>query len=209
MYAFHLHFIFQKSGSLPNIPSLSSPFTALQVVGDLHGAFRRSISKEKKLLFSDSSRSAQRPARRPKNLECCSRLLICTSAGVIGSRHKPLQTSPKQINREELKSIEGLQLAPRSCKEVTDFVTANADPLIPTTKKARRSCHFWNWLCGGISCLKVSWICCCSWPSCPKIPSSCCYCCYCECDTCHSCGNPCAAGCYRMPTCGCWDSKCC
>ncbi|KAL3632050.1 hypothetical protein CASFOL_025034 [Castilleja foliolosa] len=146
MYAFHLHFIFQKSGSLPNIPSLSSPFTALQVVGDLHGAFRRSISKEKKRLFSDSSRSAQRPARRPKNLECCSRLLICTSAGVIGSRHKPLQTSPKQINREELKSIEGLQLARRSCKEVTDFVTANADPLIPTTKKARRSCHFWNWL---------------------------------------------------------------
>ncbi|KAL3625295.1 hypothetical protein CASFOL_030749 [Castilleja foliolosa] len=47
---------------------------------------------------------------------------------------------------EELKSIEGLQLASRSCKEATDFVTANADPLIPTTKKTRRSCHFWKWL---------------------------------------------------------------
>ncbi|KAK6126758.1 hypothetical protein DH2020_039503 [Rehmannia glutinosa] len=47
---------------------------------------------------------------------------------------------------EELKSIEGLQLASRSCKEVADFVIANADPLIPTTKKIRRSCRFWKWL---------------------------------------------------------------
>ncbi|CAA0810949.1 Guanine nucleotide-binding protein subunit gamma 3 [Striga hermonthica] len=61
---------------------------------------------------------------------------------------------------EELKSIEGLQLASRSCKEVVEFVTANVDPLIPTTKKTRRSCRFWKWLCGGLSCFKVSWICC-------------------------------------------------
>ncbi|KAL3623579.1 hypothetical protein CASFOL_032395 [Castilleja foliolosa] len=37
---------------------------------------------------------------------------------------------------EELKSIEGLQLASRSCKEVADFVTVNADPLITTTRFA-------------------------------------------------------------------------
>ncbi|KAK4391883.1 Guanine nucleotide-binding protein subunit gamma 3 [Sesamum angolense] len=43
---------------------------------------------------------------------------------------------------EELKSIEGLQPASRSCKEVADFVTGNADPLIPTTKKIRRSRRF-------------------------------------------------------------------
>ncbi|KAF9680386.1 hypothetical protein SADUNF_Sadunf06G0115700 [Salix dunnii] len=33
---------------------------------------------------------------------------------------------------EELKSVQGLQPASRSCKEVTDFVVANPDPLIPT-----------------------------------------------------------------------------
>ncbi|KAL0333687.1 UNVERIFIED_CONTAM: hypothetical protein Sangu_1524900, partial [Sesamum angustifolium] len=49
---------------------------------------------------------------------------------------------------EELKSIEGLQPASRSCKEVADFVTGNADPLIPTTKKIRRSRRFWKWLWG-------------------------------------------------------------
>ncbi|CAA0836845.1 Guanine nucleotide-binding protein subunit gamma 3 [Striga hermonthica] len=55
---------------------------------------------------------------------------------------------------EELKSIEGLQLASRSCIEVVDFVTANVDPLIPSTKKTRRSCRFWKWLWGKLSCFK-------------------------------------------------------
>ncbi|PPR86880.1 hypothetical protein GOBAR_AA33815 [Gossypium barbadense] len=32
----------------------------------------------------------------------------------------------------ELKSVGGLQHASRCCKEVTDFVTTNSDPLIPT-----------------------------------------------------------------------------
>ncbi|PPD97009.1 hypothetical protein GOBAR_DD05958 [Gossypium barbadense] len=32
----------------------------------------------------------------------------------------------------ELKSVEGLQHASSCCKEVTDFVTTNSDPLIPT-----------------------------------------------------------------------------
>ncbi|KAE8677138.1 hypothetical protein F3Y22_tig00111542pilonHSYRG00038 [Hibiscus syriacus] len=34
---------------------------------------------------------------------------------------------------EELKSVEGLQPASRYCKEVTDFVMAKSDPLIPTS----------------------------------------------------------------------------
>ncbi|XP_073262356.1 guanine nucleotide-binding protein subunit gamma 3 isoform X2 [Populus alba] len=46
---------------------------------------------------------------------------------------------------EELKSIQGLQPASTSCKEVTDFVMANSDPLMPTRKK-RRSSRFWKWL---------------------------------------------------------------
>ncbi|CAJ1940518.1 unnamed protein product [Sphenostylis stenocarpa] len=49
---------------------------------------------------------------------------------------------------EELKSVEGLQPASRCCKEVADYVMANADPLLPTTKKNSRSCRFWKWLCG-------------------------------------------------------------
>ncbi|KAL3830044.1 hypothetical protein ACJIZ3_018846 [Penstemon smallii] len=102
---------------------------------------------------------------------------------------------------EEMKSIEGLQPASRSCKEVADFVMGNVDPLIPTTKKIRRSQRFWKWLCfwcSGVSCLDVSWICCCWSPSC------------CECTLC-SCSNPCRR--CRMPKCNCcssscWNSKC-
>ncbi|KAK7328808.1 hypothetical protein VNO77_22932 [Canavalia gladiata] len=45
---------------------------------------------------------------------------------------------------EELKSSEGLQPASRCCKEITEFVVANSDPL---TKKNRRSSRFWKWLC--------------------------------------------------------------
>ncbi|XVE53979.1 hypothetical protein DITRI_Ditri03aG0045900 [Diplodiscus trichospermus] len=61
---------------------------------------------------------------------------------------------------EELKSVEGLQPASRCCKEVTDFVMANSDPLIPTSRKNRKSCRFWKWLCG-MPCFNLSWICCC------------------------------------------------
>ncbi|KAK6944729.1 G-protein gamma-like domain, partial [Dillenia turbinata] len=48
---------------------------------------------------------------------------------------------------DELKSIDGLQPASRSCKEVADYVVANADPLVPTHRKIRRSFRFWKWLC--------------------------------------------------------------
>ncbi|TKY72874.1 Guanine nucleotide-binding protein subunit gamma 3 [Spatholobus suberectus] len=59
---------------------------------------------------------------------------------------------------EELKSSEGLQPASRCCKEIADFVMANSDPLLPTSKKNRQSCSFWKWLCG-IPCFNLSWIC--------------------------------------------------
>ncbi|KAL6519218.1 hypothetical protein OROGR_018538 [Orobanche gracilis] len=42
---------------------------------------------------------------------------------------------------EELKSIEGLQLASRSCKEVAEFVTGNPDPLIPTKPRRGSADH--------------------------------------------------------------------
>ncbi|KAG6387559.1 hypothetical protein SASPL_152751 [Salvia splendens] len=35
--------------------------------------------------------------------------------------------------QEELKSLESIPPASRSCKEVVDFVTGNVDPLIPTS----------------------------------------------------------------------------
>ncbi|XVF88906.1 hypothetical protein PTKIN_Ptkin19aG0088300 [Pterospermum kingtungense] len=60
---------------------------------------------------------------------------------------------------EELKSVEGLQPASKYCKEVTDFVMAKSDPLIPTSRKNRKSCRFWKWLCG-MPCFNL--ICCCS-----------------------------------------------
>ncbi|KAH6807114.1 guanine nucleotide-binding protein subunit gamma [Perilla frutescens var. frutescens] len=62
---------------------------------------------------------------------------------------------------EELKSVERIPPASRSCKEVADFVIGNVDPLIPTIKKTRRSCRFWKWLCG-VCCFDISWNCCCS-----------------------------------------------
>ncbi|CAA3009440.1 guanine nucleotide-binding subunit gamma 3 [Olea europaea subsp. europaea] len=76
---------------------------------------------------------------------------------------------------EELRSVEGLLPASRSCKEIADFVTGKSDPLIPITKKVRRSYRFWKWLCG-ISCFNLSLICCC--PKCPHLHMP--HCCKCN-----------------------------
>ncbi|XVF48882.1 hypothetical protein PTKIN_Ptkin03bG0223900 [Pterospermum kingtungense] len=46
----------------------------------------------------------------------------------------------------ELKSAEALQPASKCCKEVTDFVMANSDPLTPRRRKNRKSSRFWKWL---------------------------------------------------------------
>ncbi|CAE6112653.1 unnamed protein product [Arabidopsis arenosa] len=54
----------------------------------------------------------------------------------------------REAARGEIKFIEGVQPASRCCKEVSDFVVANSDPLIPAQRKSRRSCRFWKWLCG-------------------------------------------------------------
>ncbi|KDP33923.1 hypothetical protein JCGZ_07494 [Jatropha curcas] len=83
---------------------------------------------------------------------------------------------------EELKSVQGLHPASRCCKEITDFVVANPDPLIPTNRKKRRSCRFWRWLCG-IPCFNFSWICCCCCSGCSlglNLPR----CCHCGCSDC-------------------------
>ncbi|XP_051113679.1 guanine nucleotide-binding protein subunit gamma 3 isoform X2 [Andrographis paniculata] len=109
---------------------------------------------------------------------------------------------------DELKSLEGLHPASRSCKEVVDFVTANADPLIPTTKKTRKSCRFWKRLCNRVSCFNLSWLCCCA--PCPS------HCCSCNCNCCGGGGNctrvcetcRCSGDwvCCRMPNCSCFSS---
>lgn len=91
---------------------------------------------------------------------------------------------------EELKSIQGLQPASTSCKEVTDFVMANSDPLMPTSRKKRRSSRFWKWL-WGIRCFNFSWICCCCSSGCSlqlECPS-CCECNLCNCFSCISCST--------------------
>ncbi|KAI9122885.1 hypothetical protein K1719_005774 [Acacia pycnantha] len=63
------------------------------------------------------------------------------------------------VLQDELKFTEGLQPASDCCKELVDFVVANADPLIPTNKKKRRLYRrFWKWLCRMPS-WKLYWIC--------------------------------------------------
>ncbi|XP_075489472.1 uncharacterized protein LOC142528306 isoform X2 [Primulina tabacum] len=86
---------------------------------------------------------------------------------------------------------------------LADFVAANVDPLIPTTKKISKSHRLWKWLCG-FSCFSLSWIfCCCHHCTCdlemPHCP---------ECNTCR-CRSKCAS--CRIPKCqcfSCWNSRC-
>ncbi|KAL0346764.1 UNVERIFIED_CONTAM: Guanine nucleotide-binding protein subunit gamma 3 [Sesamum calycinum] len=110
-------------------------------------------------------------------------------ADLYGKRREmaKVQVLEREIGflEEELKSVEGLQPASRPCKELADFVMCNADPLIPVTKKIRRSCCLWKWLCGA-SCFNVSSICCCCCQSHPESARSR------DCTTC-SCSSPCGA----------------
>ncbi|GMJ07278.1 Arabidopsis G protein gamma subunit 3 [Hibiscus trionum] len=82
---------------------------------------------------------------------------------------------------EELKSVEGFQPASIYCKEVADFVMANSDPFMPP--KNRKSCGFWQWLCG-LPCFNLACFCCCCNAGCS---------CYLKCPECCD-GNLC--GCY-------------
>ncbi|XP_022842513.1 guanine nucleotide-binding protein subunit gamma 3-like [Olea europaea var. sylvestris] len=110
---------------------------------------------------------------------------------------------------EELRSVEGLLPASRSCKEIADFVTGKSDPLIPITKKVRRSYRFWKWLCG-ISCFNLSLICCC--PKCPHLHMPhCCKCNLCNLDSCISCPMPkyhCSSSCLNTQCCKMSDCSC-
>ncbi|PON41323.1 G-protein gamma-like domain containing protein [Parasponia andersonii] len=90
--------------------------------------------------------------------------------------------------QEELKSVERIQYSSRCCKEVTDFVVANPDPLMPTNRKKRHSCHFWKWLCG-IPCFNFSWICSCCYSKCCFIQLEMPQCCLCNCSPCDCCCN--------------------
>ncbi|XP_038699140.1 guanine nucleotide-binding protein subunit gamma 3-like isoform X2 [Tripterygium wilfordii] len=120
---------------------------------------------------------------------------------------------------EELKSIDGLQPASRCCKDVTDFVVANSDPLIPIRKK-RKSCRIWKWLCG-LPCFNFSWICCCCCNSgCPlrlEMPHCCCRChcrcCnfnICKCCSCNTCSLPKLRWCCVCPRFNCCrEISCC
>ncbi|CAH2072265.1 unnamed protein product [Thlaspi arvense] len=67
-----------------------------------------------------------------------------------------------QMLEREIGFLEAsVQPASRCCKEVSDFVLANSDPLIPAQRKSRRSCRFWKWLCSGIPCVSLASFCCC------------------------------------------------
>ncbi|CAA7395627.1 unnamed protein product [Spirodela intermedia] len=148
-------------------------------------------------------------------------------------RHR-LQAEVQILNREigfleeELQSLDDLQPASRSCKEVNEFVGANPDPLIPINRGKSESCCIWRWF-GKKLCAGLSWICCCGrsskakgsscscappkdgascggWCSTCARPEDCCSCCSCSCtlpkeDCC--CGICCACGeaCRRFWSC--------
>ncbi|XP_010535812.1 PREDICTED: guanine nucleotide-binding protein subunit gamma 3-like isoform X2 [Tarenaya hassleriana] len=124
----------------------------------------------------------------------------------------------------ELKFIEGIQPASKYCKEVSDLVAANSDPLVPVQRKSRRPCRFWKWLCSGIPCLNLlSFFCCCqsecschlrrpeccsqpkcSCPSCPSGPDCC------PKPSCGSCSRGCScSSCSDMKPCCCVPRRCC
>ncbi|CAH8271747.1 unnamed protein product [Arabidopsis lyrata] len=114
----------------------------------------------------------------------------------------------------EIKFTEGVQPASRCCKEVSDFVVANSDPLIPAQRKSRRSCRFWKWLCG--PCLSlVSFCCCCqSKCSCHLRKPKCCNCTSCSCIGSKCCDGSCCSNiccCPRpsCPSCSCFRGCCC
>ncbi|KAL2939795.1 Guanine nucleotide-binding protein subunit gamma 3 [Bienertia sinuspersici] len=111
----------------------------------------------------------------------------------------------KSFLEEELKFVERLQPASRCCKEMVDFVTANADPLLPTkNRKIGKSCYLWKWLCGS-SCFKFSWACCytgcCTGCSLHLKTPKCCSCKTPDCSSCLTCFSPECSNC-------CWCNPC-
>lgn len=120
--------------------------------------------------------------------------------------------------QEELKSIETLQPASFCIKEVADYVVTNPEPLITVCRKTRKSCGFWNWLCGN-SCFSMSSVCCCGCTGCSVETPSCCGscsspgCCSCSLPKCSCSYKPqcpsCLKACFCCPNCSNnWCPKC-
>ncbi|CAN7005837.1 unnamed protein product [Brassica rapa subsp. trilocularis] len=116
----------------------------------------------------------------------------------------------------EITFIQGVQPASRCCKEVSDFVVANSDPLIPAQQKSQRHSRFWKWLCCGIPCLSLaSFFCCCrSNCSCHLRKPKCCNCTSCSCTgskCCEGscCSNSCCCPKLSCPSCSCFRGCCC
>ncbi|CAF2136851.1 BnaA02g05000D [Brassica napus] len=120
----------------------------------------------------------------------------------------------------KIKFVEGLQPSSRCCKEVSDFVVANSDPMIPAQRKSRRHCRFWKWLC--FPCLSVASFCCCCRSECschlrkPKCcNSTCCSCVGSKCFNGSCCSNSCCCPkpscpkCLSCPSCSCFRGCCC
>ncbi|KAI7985476.1 Guanine nucleotide-binding protein subunit gamma 3 [Camellia lanceoleosa] len=130
---------------------------------------------------------------------------------------------------EELKSLEGVQLASRCCKELDDFIDARADPLLATDQKTSRSHYFWKrfwgkfdlkWICGFHGrCIHLQTpICCaCSSPNnTPRGSSNCCSCrkcCNCldlSCPRCNCSGfHSCFPRCIKVKLCSKCTKACC
>ncbi|XP_048321724.2 guanine nucleotide-binding protein subunit gamma 3 isoform X2 [Ziziphus jujuba] len=72
-----------------------------------------------------------------------------------------LQVLEREIGllQEELKSLDGLQPASRSCRELDTFIGAKQDPFIAKNQDGRKSHHFWNRIWGKCR-FNLAWVCC-------------------------------------------------
>lgn len=133
------------------------------------------------------------------------------SLDLYGKRRQwvKLQVLEREIAllQEELKSIEGLQPASRSCKELDNFIGAKPDPFILITQEIPKSKPICKTLWARI-CLKFGRICCfscsqckvemCNW--CLPLNSKCWCCCKWTSVSCPHCGCCCLKSVFRKCT---------
>ncbi|KAI3524948.1 hypothetical protein L1887_03617 [Cichorium endivia] len=98
-------------------------------------------------------------------------------ADLYGKRRQAarVQVLEREIGllQDEIKSLGGIGLASRSCKELDDFIDATPDPLISINPSSSRSKNFLKIL-GRRKFGCLSWICCFCGTCCPSHISCCC-----------------------------------
>ncbi|KAK1307555.1 Guanine nucleotide-binding protein subunit gamma 3 [Acorus calamus] len=161
----------------------------------------------------EGEEEAPKPKSPPKYPDLCGR----------HRRQVQIQSLNREIGflQEELQSLEVIKSASKCCKEVDEYVTSNADPLIPVIRRVRRSARIWK-------CLRANLLCCFNFSCCfcrakgctccglPKCCNNHCYgchgCCRCNCNCCcwdlSSCFRPCCIPKCSLPSMSCPEYTC-